>query len=200
MYSGLDGIRLKMPCDMFTNRSIKTSNYYSGTNRDGMEVNHAELCKGIKTISTSNAIISLDTIFGPDEIEYVEIDKPLEIDVVTKTIRAEKQGPVEGCYINLSRVGLYKNDDWAYEKEWRYRLLYNPLFGPGYPIVSANEFCKVIRFSEEYIDVPIKQSAIDNIEVMLGPKHSSPQSIILQALLEKYSTNFEIKESGILIK
>ena len=200
MYSGLDGVRLKMPNDMFTNSKLESANYYNPPNHINKEVNKSDLMTTIQTSSTSKIIIKIDTVFGPDEVEYVDIDNPIEIDVVTKTTRLESQGVVEGCMINLSRVGLYKNDDWAYEKEWRYRLLWNPLFGPGYPIMTANQFCENFKFSEEYIDVQVKQSAIDNIEVILGPKHNASQKILLNALLEKYSANFKIQESSILIK
>lgn len=200
MYSGLDGVRIKMPNDMFSKSKLESSNYYNPPNQNGKEVNKSELMTTIETSSTTNKIIQIDTVFGPDKVEYVEIDKPIEIDVVTKIPILEPHGAVEGCMINLSRVGLYKNDDWAYEKEWRYRLLWNPLFGPGYQIMTANQFCEHFKFSEDYIDVPLKQSAIDNIEVMLGPKHTAPQKLLLNALLEKYSENFEILESSILIK
>ncbi|GLR77302.1 DUF2971 domain-containing protein [Aliivibrio sifiae] len=200
MYSGLNGVRLKLPSDLFTNSQIESVSYSNLPRDYNKAVNSAKLIKPIKTYSTARKIIDIDSVFGPDEVEYLDSERPVNIEVVTKTARVEPQGAVEGCMINLTNVGLYKNDDWAYEKEWRYRLLLNPLFGPAYPIMGANEFCEYFKFAEDYIDVPVKQSAIDRIEVMLGPMHSAPQRILLTALLEKYSKNFKITESNIQIK
>lgn len=195
MYSGFNGVRIKMPCNMFAIRgNIEGGDWGNG------KINHAELqteivVPAIGILNGKRMLNKVSTILGPDPVSYVSESEAS----LRKTISQADSfnGTLE--FINLSGIGLYKNDDWSYEKEWRFRLPYTVMFGPPQGI-SALNFCKAIQFEGTFLDVPLSQTAIDNIQVMLGPQCNNAHEIIVNSLLSQYSQNYTLTKSKIAIK
>lgn len=195
MYSGFEGIRIKMPCNMFAIADgIEHGDWGSGI------VNYSKLRSEIIANATGalnfkRILNKVSTILGPDSISYV----PEKEASVSKTISnaISVNGTCE--FVNLSAIGLYKNDDWAYEKEWRYRLPYDVMFGLPTGL-SALNFCKAVQFEKAFLDVPLNNEAVNNIEVMLGPLCTDAHEIIVSSLLNEYASNPTLTKSKIAIK
>lgn len=51
-------------------------------------------------------------------------------------------------------------------------------------------------FDQENVDIPLSKSAIDSIEVMLGPLATDSEHIIVEALLRKFTKGGIVRESS----
>lgn len=165
-----------------------------------LEVNHATLKNKIEAAATGGIngrriVNNLDKILGPDPVRYLDEKDRSSTNALSTYVSASGPGEI----INLSEVGIYKNDDWGYEKEWRFRLPFGVMFTSPQGI-KASEFCKLVEFEKNYVDVPLKKEVVENFEVMLGPLCQASHEIIVRSLLEKYSDNYSLHRSNIQIK
>lgn len=195
MYTDLEGVRIKAPINMFnTNAEVERGKWGKA------EVNFSTLKNKIETVTIRGIdgrrfLKKQDKILGPDSVKY--FDEKDKVSTNALSTYDSARGP--GETINLAEVGIYKNDDWEYEKEWRFRLPFEVMFSPPEGI-KASEFCKLIEFEDNYVDIPLKNNVIDGFEVMLGPLCQKSHEIIVRSLLEKYATNYRLYKSEIQIK
>ena len=107
-----------------------------------------------------------------------------------------------GTRIALGELGKYKNTGWSFQREWRYILLFLP--------VDISNVAKAERRAAEmvedmisgtavlpfsYYDIDLDNKAFSEMEIMLSPKLSSGNRIIVEDLIEKYNPNAKIVES-----
>lgn len=192
MYTDLEGVRIKMPSNMF---NISGDIGAWGEKK----VNYAKLknqinATAIGRINGQRFPNKVEHIFGPDEVVY---DNNSSLKIVSTVFKAGENAEL----IDLTEVGIYKNEDWSYEKEWRFRIPYKIGFSPRFnPPISASDFCRLVEFEDNHLDVPLRQDSINSIDVMLGPCCQNSHEIIVRSLLEKYSSNYSLEKSKILIK
>ena len=67
------------------------------------------------------------------------------------------------------------------------------MFSPSF-IIENNIYPKV-----RYIDLPIKESIINSIEIVLGPMSSAADRIIVESLCERYGINKAIVSKSVFI-
>ena len=88
--------------------------------------------------------------------------------------------------INFNEVGCYKSKDWEFQQECRFVTYAFPknidgrMFYPSY-IIENNIYPK-----ERYIDLPIKESVLNSMKIVLGPMSSAADRIIVESLCERY--------------
>ena len=105
----------------------------------------------------------------------------------------------KGDYIHIKtpEIGLYKRDNWKFQHECRYRLLASPFDMSKINVnnktsnfdimwTSFNSiFLSMIKNKEiklDHIDMPLNSTSIDNMDILLGPKCSEAERIIVEAL------------------
>ena len=99
--------------------------------------------------------------------------------------------------IIVSPVGKYKNSYWNFQDEWRYRLWFLPISYitvlQNYENINfinqhlINGFLGHKKIPFTYYDLKIKDSAFENMEIMLSPDITEGNRIIVKTLLEKYN-------------
>lgn len=87
--------------------------------------------------------------------------------------------------IDFKEIGIYKNNDWAFQHECRFLFyamptLANGRVNPDY-IFQNNVSPKV-----SYIDVPIKVECLNQIRILLGPKVTEAEETIVKSLMKCY--------------
>jgi len=194
MYSDLKGVRLKFPGDLFVDRADIHYGPWGGAT-----FHHASLSEPVKIHTTEpilgeNNAITSRTISGPDPVRYLADGK------LTETERIVYGTPFfeNAKDVLLGPVGLYKNDDWEFEEEWRFRFL------PWVHLsaVNSNNFdqrFESIQVQEHFVDIPILDAAFDRLEVMLGPKSDVASEVIVKALIEKFAPKAQVLKSEILV-
>ncbi len=95
-------------------------------------------------------------------------------------------------------IGLYKDIKWAFQKETRFRLFMIPQI-INCESMDYDEFEKIIKENTynpfNYIDLYLKESAFDDIEITLGPSATESNFLIVKAITEKYSPSAKIRGS-----
>ena len=122
------------------------------------------------------------------DIQYVE-----NVENIDKKI-FKSMGEQKGLY--LPEVGVYKSKDWEFQNECRFKLYampMKPFFANrvySLPDVVANNIPPKVS----YIDVPLAFNALNKMNILLGPKSTDAEKVIVGALMEKYlgRTDYQI--------
>ncbi|MCI8997450.1 MAG: hypothetical protein HFJ95_00460 [Muribaculaceae bacterium] len=97
-------------------------------------------------------------------------------------------------------IGLYKDIKWAFQNEVRFRLFAAPIKSIK-DILSFDEFRKIIAEKRsnpfKYIDLPLKESAFENIEITLGPNATESVGLIVKLLIKEYAPTAKIRGSSL---
>lgn len=97
-------------------------------------------------------------------------------------------------------AGRIRKDKWAFQDESRF-IIYAVPYTSTDPVITHNDFINLIRRNIPnqipYIDVPIKNHKLRDIEITLGPNITEGQSILAKALLNKYAPDAQLKFSSL---
>jgi hypothetical protein len=110
----------------------------------------------------------------------------------------------EGVSIDFGTVGKFKRSCWDFQNEWRYRIQAIPLSTIKFqnPNIAKQELSdcinKIMNGYEipiDYIDLTIDDKSFYQMEITKGPGFSESQSILLDAIAQKYNPQATIIES-----
>lgn len=195
MYAGYEGVRICLDEDMF-------ASYDEPLKRHKTYFDRTIFGKGYCILQITNSTKLLD-------VEYVDNPKKEKSDYFK-----EKDGEY---IIEISRTGIIKRKEWQMQKESRFKIQILPL-NPKYldglsndklntmnkeelkkadstimpaMIKSLNERYKI---ETPFIDIKLKTTALDNIEILMGPQTTMADRIIIDALL-KSCKNSHVEDS-----
>jgi hypothetical protein len=118
------------------------------------------------------------------------------------------KGDVRATY-SFENLGRYKRNNWSFQKEWRYIITCSPT-----PI-KEQEICPTIDKHREFFrriedkDYPapyerifltIDEKYFGCLEILTGPKISTGEKIIVEALVNRYCPKATVKESKLKIR
>jgi hypothetical protein len=126
----------------------------------------------------------------------------------------------EGKDYDARSLGLAKRRHWEFENETRYRILLAPERHTSHVVPAARpdetpeakearEFDRNFPFSElfttmaprnRWLDVPIRDEALEDLEITLGPKTGRAEKLIVEALTARFAPTATIKPSSIRIR
>lgn len=128
-----------------------------------------------------------------------KVEYTTDIDLLYPQVKFEDE---KGTTLKFDKLGKYKNEGWKFQKEWRYILPFYPLDISN--METVNE--KAQRMMERmiagietlpftYYDIKIDTMAFSEMEIMLSPKLSVANRLIVNDLIEKYNPNATVIES-----
>lgn len=103
---------------------------------------------------------------------------------------------------NPQEFGIYKNKEWGFQKESRFKLMDSPLnpdFRKNINTDNKNHYVRGLlktyrdslldnyKISTTYIDIPLNPKVFNEIEIMMGPQTSEAERYIVDALLRPYT-------------
>ena len=99
---------------------------------------------------------------------------------------------------NQSKLGIFKNTAWKFQKEWRYIVR----LWPGIKYDETDDcpediYKKFATQIDKYIYLNIKSKLFDALEVTLSPKISEGNRLIVNILKEKFCPNMIINNSAL---
>ena len=183
----MKGVRIKLPSDLFNNYEIDFNGKY-----------------GVS--GSANSIIPQTSIFGRNywivpthnnflnQVEYTNEDNKL---------RPKLRSREGGQDVVTLRIGTYKATHWAFQSEWRYSLRIFP-FRPDFykadstsnlVTESINSIIKGLSVPFTYFDVPLNEKKLSQMEVVLGPKSSEADKIVVESIVERFSPGIIVRES-----
>ena len=105
--------------------------------------------------------------------------------------------------INLGSLGIYKNTYWAFQKEWRYRLMFIPISAQKM-IQDYNSEMGDFQFKTihgqaslpfNYYDLHIKDECFSDMSIMLAPDISESAKTFVELLVKEYNPRCTIEKS-----
>lgn len=187
----LRGVRIRMPLAMFKGYHIP----------DKPELR-------LTTDGFDNWALPFERMYGTDYIVMPEAANnfyKIEYTDDTSFIHRQLYTPMpDGSHkVALANLGRYKSSHWNFQSEWRFRLIIVPGISPiprmfDEPaeldrfLSASAQFIhgKQLSFDEFYL--PIIDEAFSQMEVMLGPKHSSGDRAVVEALIETYNPSAKL--------
>ena len=130
---------------------------------------------------------------------YIKVEYTRDKEKLYPKIYNKKE---DSTTIDLGKLGKHKNEGWAFQKEWRYIIQFYPLDISN--IESSYESIQTMvnnmingknTLSFSHYDVPINESAFLQMEIVLSPKISLGNKLIVEDLVEKYNKYTIIRNS-----
>jgi hypothetical protein len=168
----LKGVRIKLKSPIFANAS-------------GPYISKHHGCTLINLVSLSTFIKRnidyewVKYLFAPIKVKY------------KKNNNVHVFGENES--IIVKNIGTVKLDHWRFEKEYRFLALANHEYRSetdSFHIKAPPDFSEV---KAEHLDIWIDEEIFHRIEILPGPKCQEPEMIVINSLLEKYTTRGKIK-------
>ncbi|EIF6153936.1 DUF2971 domain-containing protein [Clostridium perfringens] len=153
------------------------------------------------------------------EVEYTDDHEKLtpairecnDIDGMIKFIKTGEIGnnkSISSKY-NIIKLGKFKRKNWSFQKELRYVINCSPTpikefeFDPS--IDKHREFFRRIEDENypapyEKIFLEIDDKCLNNIEILIGPKVTEGEKIIIKSLIDTYCPKANLKESKLRIR
>jgi len=198
MYTpNMAGVRVRLPAAMFRKYTIQPQS-------DGFIQVTKEIDSPLpyERIVTDQYTVN-PTIFNPAmflrKVEYTNDEATLHPTVKSKE--------ADGIAYAFGEFGIYKRPEWQFQNEWRYILMIlpAPLRYKSLPQSQwVEHFVRQIHsgidsgslpFEDFYLD--LETSVINSIEVVLGPKCTKGDEVIVASLLSKYCTNPSVRPSNL---
>lgn len=190
MYSRMDcGVRIKLPKNPFKEYEYPKDHIIYEIGQKGKKIVDYNMLYNEKYHIENDGI---DEILY--EVKYIDSKEKLE-----PTIINDEHQNIRFC---LDKLGRYKNTYWRFQDEWRYILRFIPI---GYSEIekNINIFGDIVikRFKSysdkmpAFYDLRIKDEFFENMEIVLSPKISQGNKVIVYSLRDKYNPKMIIKES-----
>lgn len=200
MYGNLEaGVRIKLrtypfkeksiiPIDLERDTGLPVTDYANGAPLKAL-LSLAELME--KKVMTPGLVQQRDILF---QVEYTTDERKLYPTVLSQD--------ESGTQIALGELGKYKNKGWAFQKEWRYKLLLLPL-DISDVARAGQQFSDLMRdmingtsvLPISHFDIELDDDAFSEMEIMLSPKLSPGNRVLVKDLVEKYNPCINIIES-----
>lgn len=205
----MHGVRIRLPQFPFKKYKYKKGKYF--------------LDKDVDTY------INIEKLYNEDKVsiiltqpELIEIEYTDDIEKLYPKVRTTSSKEDLRKYLNEGKIendkfkvkysftelGKYKRKEWSFQKEWRYIYFVSPMgLKEANPptLEKQRELIRRIQdkeykpaYSRMFFDLDDK--ALENIEVLCGPKMNDAEKIIVKTLLKQYCPNGIYKESKLKIR
>jgi hypothetical protein len=205
----MKGVRVKIPVDPFKKYNYKKGEFICKNLiqvPEDMEAN-IDLCEHYNKYEYH----MVTTYVKHKELQYTdEKDKiyPSIFSSKTKTDPNNTGKLINDVHLDFKLIGKYKKSYWAFQKEYRYIITISA-FNIKETLDAANYENQLSYLINKYkssnltfLDYYLKidEEKYKDMEILLGPKVSEGQRIIVRALIDKYNPGIEIKNSNIKIR
>ncbi|EOT2914678.1 DUF2971 domain-containing protein [Clostridium perfringens] len=149
------------------------------------------------------------------KVKYTDDEKKIfptvrqcsNLDGLKKFVETGKCGSEElSTSYSFEELGIYKRNNWSFQKEWRYIISSSPMKINEKPTLENHR--EIIRRIEDInhpapfdkIFLSIDEKYLEELEILIGPKVTEGEKIIIEALLNQYAPNTIVKKSSLKIR
>lgn len=192
---GNEGVRLRMKSNIF-----KTVHINEIINYHGIDVPvNGEFNPGIIELMQNECVSFMPYKAELCRVTYTDMDRLLKPTVY-------KQCGCGSFGIETQDLGIFKRTEWEDQKEWRYRLSSLPISiqenVTWFRNYDQRALLTAIRNRADlgYIDLPLRDDAFDDIEILCSSKMSQEAREELSNVLNQYAPNATVRNSGMRIR
>lgn len=188
----MKGVRIKMPTSLFNENPIFTNE------KQGLSVGfYKSIIPQDETFQSTYWIVPTQNEFL-SKVEYTDDSNKLYPTI--RTISGDK------FTISLNKIGSYKSMHWEFQSEWRFIIKIFPITSKA-PTLNNSESDMIsdslysiqkgdkLPFSDYYVN--INELKFKEMEILLGPKHSIADRIIVESLISKYNPEAKLDISDL---
>ena len=190
----MQGVRIKMPLNMFKKHPIKSLPEY-GAKAEG---------EGYFVTPVEELFLKDYKVFPDVPNKFYPVEYTNSPDLLhPRLFELHEDGSKS---VRFGRLGKYKSIHWAFQSEWRLRLL----IIPGIPlpkdlmenkksmdryVAESAAFVtgKELGFNEYFLE--LDECAFEDMEIMLGPKQNSGDKIIVDSLVKEFNPTAKVMDS-----
>lgn len=193
MYASLDtGVRICLPTMSFKWHTYTDEEYAAVTETpvDHMSPRGTEHKSFMPAEDLAKGLFSVAYLEGSEVLNQVQYTS--DIDLLEPPIVSRGAGKIS---VATGKLGHYKNEYWAFQREWRYMMTIVP-----FNMFKALQTNSVLAFDVmanklaldtlappcSYYDLHIDEEKLKQIEIVPSPKMSAGNRELLIALLEKH--------------
>lgn len=203
MYSkNMQGVRIQMPDYPFRRVNLPEGEW-AGIHVAGGMVGPLSLEESLRSGYIIAPLYFDDFFCGP--VTYVQDVEAHYAAAIRRNVSNE--GSVNLQISGLPKLPRLKSDSWEFQDEYRFHLLALPTPAPessgesSEPInrgdLVSQAFINNVDPGVRYIDVPLAQQSLDELVITMGPKSTTAERIIVEALTEQYAPNAQIRDSAL---
>lgn len=144
-----------------------------------------------------NGCISVQAIGGNilDQVIYSD-----DLSLLEPSILSQDE---KGTTLSIGSLGIHKSSYWAFQKEWRYRMLFiNIDFNAPLEQMEQLSVLRMMRMIQgvekppfRYFDLDIAPDAFADMEIMCSPQMSVGNRVLLDTLVEKFNSSAKVIQS-----
>lgn len=201
MYTNeMSGVRMKLPKKLFKSEKIEVPDSHK-----------AFMYGDIYSPIPFNQIFSNEYFILPSFLNENEFGSKVEYHENFEQMKNE------AINVNLSegrfkikkpnKLASLKSPVWAFQKEYRFVLMILPSFPnqgfidenwqKNFPNFVANALNEGKGANLNYFDIEIETKALESVEITLGPLCPPGKKIIVESLIEKYTSNGKVIDSNL---
>ncbi len=172
--SGMKGVRLKLPRNMFA--------HGDGPHRSKDDMTDFIILKSLNNTfqRSKNEDELIPYIYGPSKVEYTDKNS---VDCL-----------LSDSQVDLKKFGTVKSKGWNFEKEIRFLIIPNHIFWDNDAFQIDKKRSKE-PLLDKFIDIQLNPDCLNSMEVTLGPGVAEAESIIVQSLLKSEAPDASLRES-----
>ena len=201
----MSGVRIRLPVHPFERYHYKAGEYnFSADNESCIDYekiyreNRGALTPNMPLLEPVNYTNELDKLFPKVRTKGTAED-------ARRFISGSSQGSIEITY-SLAELGRNKREVWSFQKEWRYILWFSPMgLQENKSIEQHRELIRRMEDEEreppyQHFYLRLRQDAVNQMEVVFGPRMSEAQKILAKALLREHGLEGHWQNSSLKIR
>lgn len=191
------GVRIELPKHPF--KKYDSTKYIDIIKRN-TNLNVISNEKLITVINYDDMMYKNYSTFTIEEVQLVPIKYTENEDELIPQIVSNNDEKLE---IYMSYIGVYKDLEWEYQKEWRYRIQFLPVNflegirnnGEKFFEVYSKIVSGTVVQPFKYYDFLIDDDAFEQMKITLSPTITEGNEALIKSFVERYNPKAEIFDS-----
>lgn len=210
MYTDMKGVRICLPKDPFKKMLLPAGSTIPGVNL-GPDIRSPFTLEEL--FSDQQMIVPLFQRNDSDTRFYKKIIYRNDYKNIYEDIIEISEDGLNFKVKDVTQIGMYKSDIWAFQKEARFTLYIVPLLPNNHPLVKGDYQRKIELSTQlvgnedpelskqmtllDFIDVPLDPASMGEMQITLGPLTNLSDRIIVESLLAKFGIEGAVVESSL---
>ena len=196
MYTpNMDGVRIKLAENPFKEYKYKKGEF------DFKEdtVTHLDIEKNYKNNENAFGLPLVNLLV---QVKYTDDNNEIIPNVYSRIGTMENYSTT----LDISKIGVYKRDAWEFQDEWRYRIFISPwTWKEAKEVKSIEEQIELFnrykdyKINNSYYDVELDETKLNEMEVVLGPKTTEAQVLIVSLIVKEFNNKIKVTQSSLKI-
>ena len=202
----MTGVRIKLPVNPF--KTVKVDP--DGKHIKESYVTHPSLTN--EKLSTHGCLLNTPYLASLYQVQYTDDPDKLNRRVLTekkpetKMVNSVKKISWEKN-ISIKDVGVYKNMQWTFQKEYRYKFFVVPWTMRDLELVKSYEDqarlidrLETEKLKKDFFDLELDEHSMNDMEILIGPRANYAQKQIIESLINDLNPSANILESNLGIR